>query len=350
MLSLGVLVDEGAKLRNLLQRASRIAIVHHWDTDGLCAAALLIRLLKPRGVEIIRVIPRIGSYDVEAIDLEKLMDSDLVLVLDYGIRCRDLVALKAKCRVPIVVVDHHANEICSEVEVFANPRAYGVQELDAPSTTYVLSQMLNTEMNDLVALSIVGDLSTFIEQSSWCRAVRDTLAQHIGYPLRFVYRIVRMVDVCYQYVDDPRCFDIAVQDLVKGVEFVLRDGYLAKLRKEVDKELYEAFKEALENVKDLGFIKVTEASSRSYIVSHIGRKLADVFQDSIVVHIHRVEVMNKSFIYVRSHRYNLAHVLGKLKAAGMIVGGKDKVFVVTCSDKSCNEVEAVIKELKNIIA
>ena len=48
-----------------------------------------------------------------------------------------------------------------------------------------------------------------------------------------------------------------------------------------------------------------------------------------MVLVHYVDKLGLEYIYVRSCKYSLRDVLERLKAEGLRIGGKDKVFVVT---------------------
>ena len=333
--------------RNILGNSNRIAIIHHWDIDGIAASAYLYRALYRYGIDVEFLVPEIGSYSIEAIDISKLksFNPDLVMVIDYGIKCRDLLELKRVLDRSLVVVDHHRNEVCANIDLFINPVAYGATEIEYPSTCYTLSLIYsNSLFLDLVALSIIGDLSTYVEITKWKSYVESILSIY-GYTLRDSYRISRLVDSCYQSID-LECFNYARRDLIEGIDMIFRDGYLAWTRKELDEELYELFNKLRENPEMvLDKVKIFKAYSKNYIVSHLGRKLADYHRDSIVVLKHYVEKLGKSYIYVRSYRYNLSSVIEELRKKGIDVGGKDRVFVITCRDPRCSELDLLLELL-----
>ncbi|HDJ21841.1 MAG TPA: single-stranded DNA-specific exonuclease, partial [Candidatus Bathyarchaeota archaeon] len=66
-------------------------IVHHWDADGLCSAALLLDWLEGRGAE--NWTPPLGSFYLESQDLEMLSAYDNVVVCDMALPEGDIQAL-----------------------------------------------------------------------------------------------------------------------------------------------------------------------------------------------------------------------------------------------------------------
>jgi len=87
---------------------SRITIVGDYDSDGLNATAILVRLFRYLGVEPETIIPRRMSdgYGLSRNIVDRITDG-LVITIDNGIAAVDEIkALKEKgCRV--IVIDHH---------------------------------------------------------------------------------------------------------------------------------------------------------------------------------------------------------------------------------------------------
>ena len=169
-----------------------------------------------------------------------------------------------------------------------------------------------------------------------------------GLTLNDLYRASELVDSCYRLFDyDMICH---ARDLLKreGVNGVLRscllDEELQKLKFEVENAYLN-----LRLIKDGGLIKVFELKSHSYITSLIGRSLANKFENSIVMLVHKVEGLNLTYVYVRSNAFNLRGVLEALKKSDVNVGGKDQVFVVTCSSDSNEHVERVYDLIVKVV-
>ena len=94
-----------------------------------------------------------------------------------------------------------------------------------------------------------------------------------------------------------------------------------------------------------GSVVVYRAVTDFYLTSQLGRELAARHPGSIVVLVNRVQRLGSTYIYVRSHRFSLRAVLKSLRTA-MHIGGKDKVFVVSCRS-DCEEELAELLPLLN---
>ena len=321
------LLSSCRKVAEELARASRVAIIHHWDTDGLTSAAITSRLLKSENI--LFLIPKVGYYSLSAIDINAIKEfkPDLTLVLDYGLPASEVRKLSRGVSSAIAVVDHHVNE-CADDMLFCNPLACGSSEEEYPSTTWVLKNLINAgSPDDLVSLGIVGDLGKALDTHPLKDWVEASVRRY-GLTPQDLVSASELVDACYRLID-YECMEVARETLIKdGFTGVLRNELLESKLAVLKSEVREALSK-LELSRDYGKLKVFKLMTRSYITSLVGRELAHTYRDSVVVLVHYVEKLGLEYIYVRSRKYSLRNVLEKLKAEGLRVGGKDKVFVVT---------------------
>ncbi len=347
---------EGSTLARFLIDSQRILVVHHWDVDGLSAAAMVARYLVPRGIDLGFHVPTVGVYGLEALDVERIesFHPDLLLVLDYGIPFRDLAQLSRMLEVPIAVVDHHRHEeedlrFVNELMSVLNPVAFGGREDAYPSTSYVLNAVLRlTDVEDLVALSIVGDLGNRIAFTKWMKFVRDVSSLY-GYDANTLFSMANLVNACYQAGLGDECFDHVRKILSRNAFDVVRDGYLAKVLHDIEKDFRDCIERAHASRRELGKVMLFETFSEYNLVSRVGRALADAYPRNVVVLQHHVKNLGKSYIYVRSHSYDLSKVLEELRKRVAKIGGKDRVFVVTCMNTSCPELEIVLDAMKRFL-
>jgi len=337
------LLSSCRELISKLSKCKHIVIVHHWDSDGISSAALLSRIFNDR--ELSFLVPKIGLYSANAIDLGNLAPSKntIIILLDYGLPPDEVIRLRRMVDSEVAVIDHHVNEALGRL--FCNPIALGCPEDDYPSTTWVLKEILDVSGHeDLVALGVIGDVGRFIrsyEISSW---VNDVCSKY-GLTINDLIKASGIIDTCYRLID-YKCIDYAREVLTsKSVREVLRSrrllGKYLRLREEIAKALNNAEVTDVDRV-----IKLFRVNSDSYITSCIGRELARKFKDKVIVLCHEVRKLGMSYIYVRSHKYILRHVLQGLKSKGLKVGGKDRVLVITCRNNRCDELDTLLRTLK----
>ncbi|MHC1601075.1 MAG: DHH family phosphoesterase [Candidatus Nezhaarchaeales archaeon] len=337
------------ELQELLKNFKRIAVIHHWDSDGLASAALIGRYLSKFNVDTSFHIPKIGIYAIEAINLSEIKEQEpeALLILDYGIPVSHIEKLESLLGVDVIVVDHHINDVRSKS--FFNPIAEGLSEDEYPSTTWVLRDLIDVEDSlDLVALGVVGDLGKRLEDKA-LKGIIEGFISKFGLALDDIYEASNLVDSCYRLLDYSSIHYARRLLEDRGVEGVLRspilDEKLLELKDEVDRALH-----SLKLIENGRSIKIFELATKSYITSLIGRELAHKFKNSIIMLIHEVKGLGLTYIYVRSLKFNLRGVLEALrKDQSMNIGGKDKVFVVTCPANCKDHVMLIYDKLIELI-
>lgn len=102
------ILEAAALVWKEISARSHITIVGDYDSDGLNATAILVRLFRYLGVEPGAVIPRrmTDGYGLSSSIVDRITDG-LVITIDNGIAAvEEIKALKEKgCR--IIVMDHH---------------------------------------------------------------------------------------------------------------------------------------------------------------------------------------------------------------------------------------------------
>jgi len=335
------LLNSCRKVVKLLSSSKKVAIIYHWDCDGVASASIISKLLKSKAFF---HIPKIGHYSLEAININLLrsLKPDLVLIVDYGLPAKDITNLEKTLSTKIAVIDHHVNEPIGGC--FCNPVALGLSEDDYPSTSWVIRELLNVKYLDLyVALGLVGDLGKAINYHRLGEWVAKVCKEH-NLSLSEIFRAAETINSCYRLIDYD-CIDYARITLTEiGVEGVLSDNVLFKKLSTVKEKLEEAL-ERVELSKDLGKVKVFTLTCEDYFTSIIGRELAYRFRNSIIVFNNFVEKLGLKYVYVRSYSYSLREVLSELKGKGLNVGGKDHVFVLTCKGECDKEISMLLNTL-----
>ncbi len=161
-------------------------MVHHWDTDGIASAAMILRKYNAQVAAM--MTPRIGFYSEEAIDTASVpRDVDYVVFLDYGVSGETYRSIHGKLGKPLVIIDHHLADPWNEsgCSIYCNPVAMGLgSEGEWPSTTCLLSKILNAkDRHDvaLTALGIIGDLAPYIDMGIYHQGleyIKELLAGH----------------------------------------------------------------------------------------------------------------------------------------------------------------------------
>ena len=113
----------------------RCIIIHHWDTDGICSAAMLYK----EGFD--NITPKIGNYFLEDEEIEKIKDGkyDEIWIVDVALNEKTMRKLVDITKVK--VFDHHLTRKVEGVE-YVNPIIEGKNEEEYPSASWVVGAIV----------------------------------------------------------------------------------------------------------------------------------------------------------------------------------------------------------------
>lgn len=330
------------EVKEIILSYPRIALVLHWDSDGIASASLLKEILVSNGIEVLLVIPTIGYYNVDAIPLSRLksFNPNLVVVIDYALKPWDLEQLEYEASAPVMVIDHHVNQLPSK-PLYHNPVARGLPGELYPSTTWVLRELLGIDINLRVLLGIAGDRGVKAEETP----VWDT----IEYILRGkqwtwekIVELAELVDSNYR-TGDYEGIIRAIDKLTSyndRLEEALTDREWREKKMGIDQEIDKLT--SIEPTKTLEDMLVYEVESKYYIASAVTRKLALKHQDKVVVVAFKHLGEGPCHVYARSWKYDLSPAITLLSLREYEVGGKKEVVAMTID---CEQVGQALKDM-----
>jgi single-stranded-DNA-specific exonuclease len=159
-----------------VRRGERIVVHGDYDVDGQCGTALLTRVLRAAGGEVIPFVPHRmqDGYDLGpagvAIAVEH--DASLIVTCDCGVTASESVADAKRRGLKVVVTDHHLTGDLPPADAVVNPRRPDCpspsKDLCGTGIVFKIAQGLVSELGlpenlpmhflDLVALATVADL------------------------------------------------------------------------------------------------------------------------------------------------------------------------------------------------
>ena len=180
-----------SRLARALDEGERIVVYGDFDTDGVCATAVLVSALELLGAHVEAYIPdRFSeSYGLNEHALEQLKHdkgAQVVVTVDCGIRAVAQVQFANQLGLDIIITDHHTvpDELPAAVAVI-NPKRvdsqYPFKELSGAGVAYRLVEALfsgaardgtkegNTlrpeQFLDLVALGTIADIVPLVDEN-----------------------------------------------------------------------------------------------------------------------------------------------------------------------------------------
>lgn len=130
-------------------------LIHHWDTDGICSAAMIFEYLDK---EIDYRTPLIGNYYLTEKEIEEISSHgyDFIIIADMAIPRENILKIKKRSGAETFIFDHHLQPLIEGVD-HHNPVSMGKPAEEYPSNTWVLTKYLGRDIDLLSVLGAVGD-------------------------------------------------------------------------------------------------------------------------------------------------------------------------------------------------
>ena len=305
-------------------------IVHHWDTDGVTSAALLVRALSLG--EFTNMTAPIGEFLFDERIWGAVEQAERLYVLDFNVPGE-----VEKVEVPTLFIDHHAQpRIKNPLVEQVNPSLDGGYY---PSCSLVVSEHFGI-WNAWSVLGVVGDIG---ERAFELERVRE-LFEREGISREEALRLVELIDSNYIAMD---------REAVEGaVEVLLGHPLKELLEYEPWVKRAEAIRKAVEGavssaVERNGFA-IVEFESPFNIISKVARKLVWEMNYRGAVAINR-DFHGKAQVYFRvsgeeAERIDMAEVIERVRALGTNAGGKREVLGCVCERDKIDEALKIIEE------
>jgi hypothetical protein len=312
-------------------------IIHHWDTDGICSATLLLNQIEQ---PLDNITPSIGAFYLSNEEVEKAKKYDFVIIVDMALPENNIKKIAEKTRV--IIFDHHHQNPIKQVE-HINPVAIGNNPRDYPSCTWVLKKTLELPLTLYVILGLVGDREQKILQDSRFKSIMDKYTEKEQLSFEILIELVKLLDSNYKVGDKDGVEEAPLllqkyeshKEILSNHDWIEKKGrYEAKIEEVLKEPPYE------ENG-----ILIKELKTEYSLISSVTRRIAwGTGKDTIVV--------NKGFfpqhdqIYCRSQIKDMKPMISIFKVYGYNAGGKTDVLGAIVPKK---KTEKLVSELKRYI-
>jgi len=306
-------------------------ILHHWDTDGICSAALLYN------EESKNMTPIIGNYFLTDDEIERISQFDEIYIADLALHEDSLKKLVEVARVK--VFDHHLTKKIDGVE-YINPIMNGKEEEEYPSASWIVGEFLEKE-NILSFLGAVGDWEERIKQTKFYSKLQKFMKKE-GISFKEMLEMVSLLDSNYK-MGNKKEVEKAVSMLWKAddiANFILNNRKWRENKRKIEEEIIKAIDE--EEIIIRG-IRIKEIDCPYNIISTVARRLWNGKEYVIVVNKGYFE--KECQVYVRGE--NVAHLIKMAHQLGYIAGGKKNVMGAIVPKQECNEfIEKILEVIK----
>jgi len=288
-------------------------LIHHWDTDGICAAAMLFN------EESVNMTPKIGNYFLQEDELAEIEEigCERIYVVDMALHGESLKKLSQMA--PVKVFDHH---ITRKVEgiAYVNPIIDGADEEDYPSASWVVGMELGMQDDIRAHLGAVGDWEERVKSIRFYENLRRFIERE-GISFEELHEMSMLIDSNYK-MGDKKEVERAVRDITRANEvcaFILNNNRWRRNREIIDQEIERAL-DAPEELR--GNILIKYMNCPHNIISTVARRLWDG--------THYVIVKNCGYfpdncqLYVRGE--NCLPLIDMAVKRGYVAGGKRHVM------------------------
>ena len=291
-------------------------LIHHWDTDGICSARLLLEKLPDA---VVNKTPVLGQYFLTDEEITAYSSYDFIIIADMALPEENIHRLAKKANV--MIFDHHLQQLIPNV-FHQNPISHGKDPLLFPSASWIVNEFLGNSVNIFALLGVVGDHEKRIQTNKgFYKKIIDFCSKN---RLTFddLMRMVSLLDSNYK-VGDQKAVETAPHLLLdySDVRRILDNDQwkqnLVLIEQEIEKYVNGCYEEK-------HGVLFKQIQTKYNIISTVTRRIAwTIGKDTIVVNTGFFK--DNDQIYVRS-RKNLQPLIQQGKNLGYRCGGKAEVF------------------------
>lgn len=292
-------------------------LIHHWDTDGICSAAILMDLIQQ---PLDNITPKIGAFYLSSEEITKAQNYDFVIIADMALPYENIIPIAHETRV--IVYDHHHQDYMDFVE-HNNPVAKGEESKYFPSCTWVIKDILGLPISLYVVLGIVADREHKIKQDPIFNKIIADFSKKLGIKFEDLLELCTYIDSNYRVGDKAsvEAAPILLTEYESYKEIISNQDWIEnKLNFEV--KLKEILKEPI--LEENGLL-IKWLNTGYNIISSVTRKIAwGSGKDTIVINTGFFP--NHDQVYCRSSNTDMKKMISEAKIRGFNAGGKKDVL------------------------
>jgi single-stranded DNA-specific DHH superfamily exonuclease len=311
-------------------------LIHHWDTDGVCSARLLLEKLPQNTVN---KTPVLGNYFLTEEELIAYSSYNFIIITDMALPEEHILRLAKKSK--ILIFDHHLQTLIPGV-MHHNPVSQGKNPAEYPSASWIVNTYLGNPVSLFALLGIVGDHEKRIQTNTVFHNIMNDFCGKHQLNFENLLSMVYLLDSSYKIGDQKAVEKIPRQllDFTDGTQILQNKQWQKNLRlleTEIEKYSNEPFEE-------INHVLLKRIHTKYNIISTVTRKIAwSSGKDTVVVNTGFFNDMDQ--IYVRSKK-DLQPLIQQGKSLGYRCGGKKEVLgAVLPKDKTESFVQNILHEL-----
>jgi single-stranded DNA-specific DHH superfamily exonuclease len=321
-------------------------IIHHWDTDGICSAAILLESI---GEDMDTRIPKIGNYYLTTEEIADISDKgyEFIIVADMAIPKGNIHQLKRGSDAEIYIFDHHLQDIINIEGVnHYNPVSMGEPIERCPSTSWILSDYLNRGIDLLSILGAVGDNELKIKRNQYVFSKIERFLEESTLSFDDLLTMVELIDSNYKVGDQEKVLNAVrfIKENQSSPESILENNAWHQNLKNLEKEI--AYQSSMP-VSSSNGISIQEIHTKYNIISTLTRQLAWNNDSIIAIVINDGYFDTECQVYIRAGNPNISlkPVIDLARENGYSAGGKREVAGVVLPKEDTKNFVAEISDI-----
>jgi len=312
-------------------------LIHHWDTDGICSAKLLLEHLADKVIT--NRTPILGNYFLTDEEVEEYSKYDFVIVADMTLTEDNINKLSTNAKV--MVFDHHLGKVY-ENAFHHNPVIKGEDPNKYPSASWIVNDYLGNDVNLFAILGIIGDHEQKIKNNKIFMDIINDFCQKNNLKFEDLHKMVYLIDTNYK-IGEKKAVEQAPHQLLKiqKGEEILNNSIWNQNLTNLDNEMNKL----LENYgEEINGTLLKKMDTQYNIISTITRRIAwDSGKNTVVINTGFFN--DKDQIYMRGKK-DAAPIIARGKELGFKCGGKKEVLGAIVPK---NQTDSFLKEILDFL-
>lgn len=314
-------------------------IIHHWDTDGICSARLLLKHLHNKKID--NKTPELGNYYLTKEEQKNYSQYDYIIIADMSLPENNILKLAKKSK--IFIFDHHLGKEIKQV-YHHNPIIKGENPDKYPSASWIINTFLNNPVNIYAILGIVGDHEQKIKDNQVFYKIITDFCKENNLTFDDLLKMVYLLDTNYK-IGDKKAVEETPRKLlnINSPDDILNNKKWNENLEKLDQEIQKILDQPHEEINNIIFKKINTPYN---IISTATRKIAwSTGKDTLIINTGFFP--REDQIYLRCNNKNLEPMIKRGKQLGFKCGGKKEVLgAITPKEKTDDFVIELLDFLK----
>jgi single-stranded DNA-specific DHH superfamily exonuclease len=310
-------------------------LIHHWDTDGICSAAIILKRFKETDIE--NWTPTLGAFYLTDDQIEWASNYNFVFVVDMALPEENLRSISKKTQV--FHIDHHHQRPLDFLNHY-NPVAKGESTENYPSNTWVIKELFNLDISLYVVLGFIGDRENKIKDDERFWRITQQFCSEQGLSFDELVELVRLIDSNYKVGDKT-----AVEEAPRLLQDNESPSYIKSMKKWNDN--LQLFNTKMDEIlsqppEEIRGTLIKKLDTKFAVISAVTRNIAwNTNRNTIVINTGFFS--DKDQLYSRSSTHDMHPLITSAKKQGFNSGGKtDVIGAIIPKDKTENFVEEIL--------